>query len=190
MPSRKKAKGKLRKAKAAAAPPKESQWEMYAHWAGRNVAIQCNHSSTLSWSVGDPLYLYMSAVESFQASDKNLEDGITELYETHTSVWNNTKQREMAVEILLAIGTNIILRDDDVDWASTFAIVSSVMENYEGNFNAAFYTREVRDINVGRKVRVCIFSYGFVCSIWSIDEATTSLNLTLCDCLCQPYALT
>ena len=149
MPSRKKAKGKLRKAKAAAAPPKERDWEMYAHWAGRNVAIQCNHGSTLSWSVGDPLYLYMSAVESFQASDKNLEDGITELYETHTSVWNNTKQREMAVEILLSIGTNIILRDDDVDWASTFAIVSSVMENYEGNFNAAFYTREVRDINVG-----------------------------------------
>ena len=149
MPSRKKAKGKLRKAKTAAAPPKESQWEMYARWAGRNVAIQCNHGSTLRWSRGDPLYLYMSAVESFQANDKNLEDGITELYENYTSVWNNTEQRKMAVEILLSIGTNIILRDDDVDWASTFAIVSSVMENYEGNFDAAFYTPEVREINVG-----------------------------------------
>ena len=156
MPSRKKAKGKLRKAKAAAASPKEREWEVLARWSERHVAIQCNHGSTLSWSIGDPLYKYMNAVESFQANDKNLKDGITELYETYTSVWNNTEQREMAVEILLALGTNIILRDDDVDWASTFAIVSSVMENYEGNFNNAFYTREVRDINVGRKVRVCI----------------------------------
>jgi len=151
MPSRKKAKGQLRKAKAAAAVPREREWEVLARWSERNVAIQCNHGSTLSWSVGDPLYKYMNAVESFQANDKNLEDGITELYETHTSVWNNAKQREMAVEILLAIGTNIILRDDDVDWASTFAIVSSVMENYNGNgnFDAAFYTPEVREINVG-----------------------------------------
>ena len=82
MPSRKKAKGKLRKAKAAAAPPREREWEVLARWSTRTVAIQCNHGSDLSsWNVGDPLYIYMNAVESFQLNSQNLEDGILELLE-------------------------------------------------------------------------------------------------------------
>ena len=151
MPSRKKAKGKLRKAKAAAAPPREREWEVLARWSKRNVAIQCNHGSDLSsWNVGDPLYIYMNAVESFQLNSQNLEDGILELYETFTSVWNDSKQRKTAVDVLLAVGTNMICRDNEVGYASTLAIVASVMQNYDGsNFNGAFYTPEVRDINVG-----------------------------------------
>ena len=151
MPSRKKAKGQLRKAKAAATVPREREWEVLARWSERNVAIQCNHGSTLSWKVGDPLYKYMNAVESFQLNSQNLEDGILELYETFKPLWNDAEQRKMAVEVLLTVGTNMICRDDEVGYASTLAIVSSVMENYQGNgnFNAAFYTPLVRDINVG-----------------------------------------
>jgi hypothetical protein len=149
MPSRKKAKGKLRKAKAAAAVPREREWEVLARWSERHVAIRCNHGSTLSWKVGDPLYIYMNAVESFQVNSQNLEDGILALFQEHEKFWNDTKQRKMAIEILLAVGTNYILRDDEVGYASTLAIVASVMENYDGNFNAAFYTPVVRDINVG-----------------------------------------
>ena len=129
MPSRKRAKGKARKSKAADRHWKEVEqyhWKGWVLWEDRdeNKAIQCNHGHrTIFPSADHPVYSFVDGL--FLVADTHLSvskdferagEGLWSLLEyvkksfnDHSSVWMNEDNRKMAIDILLGIGTNAIL---------------------------------------------------------------------------------
>jgi len=132
MPSRKRAKGKARKAKAA-----DRHWanvEQY-HWKGwvlwdkeeNNKSLTCNHGhNTIYPADSHPVYQFIDKLFVFDEKERHLlvneeferaGEGLWSLleyvkqsYANHPTVWNNVEHRKMAMDILLSIGTNILER--------------------------------------------------------------------------------
>ena len=115
MVSRKRNKGKERKAKKAekAANEAEIAWRRWAHGKDENDN-KCDHGYgvTIPDVLDHPIFSFM---QSFM--EMNLEgiDGVyillecNSLLDGHPEIWNNKSHREMAMKILLRIGTNMIL---------------------------------------------------------------------------------
>ena len=132
MPSRKRAKGKARKAKAA-----DRHWanvEQY-HWKGwvlwdkeeNNKSLTCNHGHNIICpSTSHPVYQLIDKLFVFDEKERHLLvneefeqeckglwsllEYVKQSYANHPTVWNNVEHRKMAMDILLSIGTNILVR--------------------------------------------------------------------------------
>ena len=179
MPSRKKSKGKERKARAlaklATAVPKERVWETLAHWGERSIAIQCSHGLNCHGCVlGHPVSTFLDEVVKLD-EDPNEEgfwlyDGMKGLFEAHSIVCEDSHLRNLACEILLCMGANSILRGDEfTETPHTLAIVAVILEHCEGNsnFESAFWSasrlgRDITDGNIrdtlrffSRRLRSC-----------------------------------
>ena len=143
--SRKRAKGKERKAKALV--PKQREWEVLARWGQNNLAIQCTHGCL---HVGGKLLIpqgpvrsFLNAVDAFDMGSGSWYEGMESLFKQYHNVCNDKGHREVAKSILLAIGINSILIGDDIETIpNTYAIVSLVLEHYRGDFEYAFWTEK------------------------------------------------
>ena len=148
MPSRKRAKGKARKAKAADRHWREVEqyhWKGWALWEDRrdeNKAIQCNHGhSTIFPSADHPVYSFidglflvgdthLSVSKDFEQAGEglwSLLEYVKKSFNDHSSVWMNEEHRMMARDILLSIGTNAILYGGG--GARTIAIAALLLEH-------------------------------------------------------------
>ena len=144
MVSRKRNKGKERKAKKAekAANEAEIAWRRWAHGKDENDN-KCDHGYgvTIPDVLDHPIFSFM---QSFM--EMNLEgiDGVyillecNSLLDGHPEIWNNKSHREMAMKILLRIGTNMILFNNKrsptpyITFASRIiAILIKILENYD-----------------------------------------------------------
>ena len=118
--SRKKNKGKERKAKKMEAEKVERSkvYEDWLRWAtgdekvvGKN--IQCKHGCDciLPNDLDHPVSSFMHAIITHRdIDDKTAYRAVNMLrgtFQTHLNVWNDESSREMLVNILIRIGTNI-----------------------------------------------------------------------------------
>lgn len=115
MPSRKKNKGRERRAKKASA--ERGRWMSVVAWGQTNV--HCNHGRTLSLPdqgrehecVEEPVYAFIDGLIRDTTSLQNVITALETLHQTHRDVWGNEKHRKHAVDLLAIMGTNLLLSD-------------------------------------------------------------------------------
>ena len=157
MSSRKKAKGKERRAKAAERPAPwrghgivPPMWEHYARCGEKHEERECSHGFDIPLR-GDAC---RNDVNSFMetlyaALQKNAGHMLASMkttYELHPQVWNDVTLRKMVVGILLRTGTNFVLtkreafsydvpedvEDMAVQMAQHFAVAALFLDRYDG----------------------------------------------------------
>ena len=148
MVSRKRNKGKERKAKKAekAANEAEIAWRRTVQGKDENdnKIIQCDHDGcavTLSDHPGHPIFSFM---DSFMKMNLEGINGVyillecTSLLDGHPEIWTDKSHREMAMKILLRIGTNMIIFNNKrspttcITFASRMiANLITILENYD-----------------------------------------------------------
>ena len=176
MPSRKKNKGKERKAKKAELEAEKSAlevetiralvhetWTGYARGIGmdgRKLITLCNHGGDLIPDNNHPVTSFMdSFYRNGAVNSMNIIDNSKDLFEAHREVWYNENYRQMAINIFIAIGTNFMLQKDIAEDASNIANTNQeahaivLLENYDdsGDFDSVIYNRvaaaKMRDFN-------------------------------------------
>ena len=138
MPSRKRNKGRERKAKRAAAKVASSQWRK---WARRPQGVEgdehCNHGCATLPAPEHTVSRFMNAFDQVKG------DGFVDylevmelLFEMCPEVWNEEEYRTTAINILLTMGTNMILHrlrsKDDISLERHIGVCALLLESYDG----------------------------------------------------------
>ena len=179
MTSRKRNKGKERKAKQAemkAESEKARSRDIWSRWA-RGESNQCNHGCNVipDVNVDHPVSCFMDEFHMKFSTTNNIADMIKNLRETvptHPLVWNNDIYRKVAVKILLSMGTNMLLNNPTSTIPPVLATVILLLENYDGScvinstVNNRVVATKVRDLFGGSKMRDLLkfFSKRMSCS--------------------------
>ena len=124
--SRKRNKGKDRKAKQLAKKEENERVEAREFWLS-------NHGCDLM-SVSDD-HPVTSFIDQFYVNlrEKGMAvlHSLRSLFETHRHIWNNESDRKLAIDILLSIGTNMMLREgSDMSGPGCVAQAIVVLEHY------------------------------------------------------------
>ena len=164
MPSRKRNKGKERKAKKAELEAEKIEKEraavrsVWVNYARGEVKVrqitQCNHGIDLVIPDEDnhPVTNFIDGMVLYDANNSNLHmrQYLRDTFVTHQEVWDNERYREMAVNILISIGANSMLSSDlGTCFFLTYAVL--VLENYDGEgiisiINSRVVATKVRDL--------------------------------------------
>jgi len=146
--SRKRSKGKERKAKQAVKKEESKNVAIYHSWQkwacgdmGQNrVTIQCNHG--LVTTIPDASHPVSRFINSSYASD----EGRATVHK-HPEVWNDSSYRALASKILTSIGVNCILHDvncpNTKQNVSHMALIKAIMmlENFTGDIDSTILRR-------------------------------------------------
>ena len=158
MPSRKRNKGKDRKAKKAEQEAKKVEkkrvkahniWQKWTHGIGKEgrELIHCNHGfATIVPDENHPVSSFMDSFYINWESQMTVVPNLKNTFQTHPQVWNNGNYREMVINILIRIGTNLLLAHFSItDGIDNIAQVIAVLEKYEGSgdFESTINSRRV-----------------------------------------------
>jgi len=178
MPSRKRNKGKERKAKKAEQEVERIEnekmvvRETWQGWArgkdmlnnGR-IITQCNHGCDLLWMIPNannhPVTSFMDAFSMngfFAEGGKHIVHNLADTFVTQLAVWNDERYRKMIRDMLLGIGTNMILGNkvNVSGMPKDIAFTVLVLENYDGSgdygstINSHAVASKYRDFSCGR----------------------------------------
>ena len=176
MPSRKRNKGKERKAKKAEQEVERIEKdkmvvrETWQGWArgedmlknGR-VITQCNHGCALLWMIPNannhPVTSFVDAffMNRFLGTVKHILDNLRDTYNKCPEVLDDDSHRKMARDSLLRIGTNMILGKVPLSgMPKDIAFTVLVLENYDGSgdiastINSRVVASKYRDLRCGR----------------------------------------
>ena len=152
MPSRKRNKGKERKAKKAALEAEviESKRAMarkaWHGWArGEDVMLdnvrvitQCNHGCDLMIpdDANHPVTSFIDVLfmNYFFVEVKDIGDILADSFDTQLAVWNDDRHRKMTRDLMIGIATNMILGKADVLLVPRdIAYAVMMLENYDGS---------------------------------------------------------
>ena len=160
MVSRKRSKGKERKAKNVEKEANEAELERGAMvaraliWSrylkgddeNDNKIIQCDHGCAVpAWDDSDSDHPIFSFMDSFMKmievyNGRIFSSGVPgySLIRDNPEIWNDNNNREMAIKILLSIGTNMLLlskcaNNSNAIYCSLIANVITLLEGYDDN---------------------------------------------------------
>ena len=133
--SRKRNKGKERKAKREA--DKEENERLVAHrfWRAFCGSNQCNHGRDVMIPDDHPVSRFMDQfyINLIHNSMKVIEN-LKEIFKSHRHIWNNESYRKLVIDMLIHIGTNMLLREDSpLSWPSCVAQSIIALEHYDGS---------------------------------------------------------
>ena len=132
MPSRKRNKGKERRAKRAATEAEE--W--WRSWAigNRESDDGCNHGCVAIPAQDHAVSRFMNRYCVEYNHCGNSLKAMMKIFEESSEVWSNAEYRQMTIDALLSIGTNMIL-SEHYDWKSSMrnGIGILLLECYDGN---------------------------------------------------------
>ena len=193
MPSRKRNKGKVRKAKKAELEaeqidevrrPVHNTWQGWARGLDKDgrVITQCNHGCDLV--IPDNDHPVSTFIDDFFVNGivkrMHIIDRLKVTFNSHRKVWNNKSYRCMAINIFVAIGTNLLLQNNITVNAKDVAIVIVMIENYDERVYYDYPDSLLRNHSVASKVRD-------LCSIEGGTNKRDALKLfrkrTACSCL-------
>ena len=145
--SRKRSKGKERKAKQAVKKEESKNVAIYHSWQkwargdmGRNqITIQCNHGLvTTIPDIHHPVSRFISSIY--------MTDDGSDTVHKHPEVWNNVDYRALAAKILSNIGVNWILCSHPNTNQNVSHIVLAkaivLLENFTGDFHSTVFHRD------------------------------------------------
>ena len=167
MPSRKRAKGEERKAKAAAAqlvPTSQISvggcegqrwWKEWARWGEQKEGVQCTHGCAIMLDVSK----FMDSIEkglkgaTIQGGG-DLASWLQFAFTNHLEVLSNKDLVKMATDILLSLGTNIIMSGDNPALPKAVALMIVGCEHFGPSWSADNCpTMAVRNASTFRTVR-------------------------------------
>ena len=142
MPSRKRNKGKERRAKKEAATASPSTlWETWA--LGTSLSSVCNHGCVIpppNHAVRSFMHTFDEAL-SGEGGTYDLVEVIGNTFQKHPEVWNDTKHRQMAIGVLLRMGTNMIMNtldDNNYQFERHLGIAILALECYDGKGDSRY----------------------------------------------------
>jgi len=127
--SRKRNKGKDRKAKQQAKKEESVRARAHEIWRSFYSITKCDHGCG-EMSDDHP-------VSSFMDEFYNCNEGFTAsinlklLFQAHTHIWTNESYRKLAIDTLVRIGTNMILQGSPKTWPLCLAQSIVVLEHYK-----------------------------------------------------------
>ena len=134
--SRKRNKGKERKAKQLT---KQQFKEVNCFWRRLESRFICGHGRALSISDDHPISSFMDQLcMNLQHKGMTASQTLTNLFETHRHIWNNESYRKIVLDILVRIGTNLLLvfnndfDEGDHTWTVCIAMSVVLLEHYDG----------------------------------------------------------
>ena len=144
--SRKRNKGKDRKAKRLAKLVESERADAREIWRSVSSSIECDHGYV---AIADdhPVSSFMDqCFINLQYRALNVSQNLADLFGKHTQIWNNHSYKELAIGILVRIGTNMLL-DETSFWPVYIARVIVVLEHYDnsGDIKSVFNSRTVRE---------------------------------------------
>jgi len=157
--SRKRNKGKDRKAKQLAKKEDNERADARDFWRRFCGIIQCHHGCDSSIISDHPVSSFMDQfIINAQIKEMTVHQNLTNLFKSHTNIWNNQSYRKLGINILINIGVNLILNgDESIDGAICTAKSILVLERYVGtnDIGSVFDSRVVRsksrDLYIGTK---------------------------------------
>jgi len=151
-------KGKQRRATKAAATcrtSKEITWTnllggLTINKEGIVTDIQCNHGVIIPPTV-HPVYAFMHTFVNEMSSKTSATEFTRLVFEKHPRVIENAVNRKLARDLVLAIGSNFLITEDETSGSRPLAVSIMILESYEGDFDSAYLKMLplMRDINCG-----------------------------------------
>jgi hypothetical protein len=152
---RKREKGRARKAKAAAAELAATQQvspvnarasaqhamvgsQEWRIWAMVGMTQGCNHGCPVLPAPDHAVSLFMDAMWPRSGVQQSADHFILNTFYNHRQVWDNATLRKLALNIVVSIGTNIILGIDNRIKLAYLAVTIATMEQYNGNGEDGF----------------------------------------------------
>ena len=142
MPSRKRNKGKERKAKKEAFAKSAKGMKQIIWWRSWATGRPgCNHGCVVppfDHAVAGFMDTFVEAWNGESAFEEewvqnNVNDALEATFEKHPDVWNDEVHRQMATGVLLSMGTNMILNsEDDYHIARRIGLTIVTLDCYEG----------------------------------------------------------
>jgi hypothetical protein len=146
---KKREKGKARKAKAAAAQLAATQEaplnagasvrqamldpKRWRGWTMVGLTQGCAHGCPALPAPDHAVSLFMDDLWAHAYAQK-LPDRLIDTFDNHRQVWDNAILRKLALDILVAIGTDFIMSTDNLnDETIRLAYIINVLEQYIGN---------------------------------------------------------
>ena len=145
MPSRKRNKGKERKAKKAEKDKLQedelrASWELWVHGPCREGEERCNHG--LQFSVLPAFHAVTKFMNTFMeglnSGDLAIHSIIKITVEKHPDVWTDAGHRQMVSDILLTMGTNMILNHTT---AWNIGLATLMLDCYDGKSDCKYATQ-------------------------------------------------
>jgi len=148
--SRKKSKGKERKAKKEAIRVEVERGKarnMWLGWAcgdderitGMPTTIQCKHGCIIPNDLDRLVSSFLDDIAVRWIRDRtSVRHLVEQLFQTHPQVWNDENYKQIALNILTRMGTNMLLSEDAhvvgtiIPWASCIAKVVAILEHHDG----------------------------------------------------------
>ena len=151
--SRKRNKGKDRKAKKAAKEEESKRIQIYNEWqdlakgnlmssGGMELNIPCNHG--LGALLSEESHPVSRFISDYFSTDENLKI----IFQRHPEVQNDDNHRKMAADILVRIETNSLIEDDNTGVNIAKAIL--ILENYG---KTGDYSNTIASRSVASKIR-------------------------------------
>jgi len=190
--SRKKNRGRDRKAKKAEAERVKTR-NVWSSWATGDekvtagMTITCNHGCVVP-SEDHPVSSFMDDFTTRWFSDViTVERLIKTLFSTHLQVFNDESYKQLAINIMTSMGTNLLL-GREFSWSLRICKTIAVLENYDGKgcIMKSFSSREVqskmRDIresvSSGLRDALKFYSKRVPCSCLKKDHQMARDNMT------------
>jgi len=161
--SRKRNKGKERKAKQQAKKEESERADAHKLWRGWVKGAECDHGCAVMISDDHPVSSFMDTFhlilrhkrsETSFVIDHVVSQTLGELFKSHIQVWNNESYRRLVLDILVRIGTNALLYEAGSNLPICLAHCIVVLEHYNGSsddINSVMNSRVVilkrRDLN-------------------------------------------
>jgi len=156
VPSRKRSKGKERKAKQikASLAREYKTWMEWVQWSQKNHKIQCNHGKDINiTSTSACVYPF---IESFLTSnERDVLICLESLERTQPLVWKDTSYQKELINILTVMAANQLLFDDQfgdtpnksfTHWGLRLTTAILVLENYNGGISTTIYKQNVAEM--------------------------------------------
>jgi len=165
--SRKRNKGKDRKAKQQAKKEESERADSnrFWHFYGNN---QCDHGHELVISADHPVSDFMDQFFiNLLHKGTTVSVNLKEIFKTHAQIWNDESYRELAIGILIRIGSNLLLTGDKSveDFSLCLAQSIVLLEHYNGTgdidlvVNKRVVASKWRDLEPGSSRRDCLKFY-------------------------------
>jgi len=157
--SRKRNKGKERKAKQQAKKEESERADARIFWRGWVKGAECDHGCVVMLSDDHPVSSFMDTFHLIlhhkrsETIDHVVSQTLGELFKSHKQLWNNEDYRRLVLDILVRIGTNALLCEAGTNLPVCTAHCIKILEYYDGtdDINSVMNSRVVilkrRDLN-------------------------------------------
>jgi len=136
--SRKRNKGKDRKAKQLAKKEENERAEAHELWNSWVTGAECDHGCDVISddhpvsSFIDQIFINLQHNRNIESFDLVVSETLKELIKSHRHIWNSEDYRRLANSVLIQIGTNLLLREGSYG-PLCFAHCIVILEHYDGS---------------------------------------------------------